>query len=211
MASISTDYSNNAFYEGMQFFGIAAENTFNETTEKVKAFMVTPEGQFIIGLGIGIAIPLAGLLIEHTFQSYGTTASTPDPFQDLGLGYKIALSPFVGIIGPILEELQFRGWLQDKLTEFFKGVYGFSEDDSNLAARITSVFFTSVIFGLVHFSNAIVFQCDPMLFLPQVIFATIMGFALGTAKELTGGLSMPCGMHIGNNSMVWTTYLLEAM
>lgn len=60
----------------------------------------------------------------------------------------------------------------------------------------------------MHFSNALVFWCNPILFLPQVVAATIMGLMFGLAKEFTGDLYMPIGMHMGNNTLAWVAKML---
>jgi len=126
----------------------------------------------------------------------------------------LTLSPFdllnICVIGPIIEELGFREFLQDALNNGLTSFYlslGLSNPNATLAARITSIFFTSILFGLIHFTNALFCACSPMIFLPQVIACIIMGVLFGLAKELTGGLSMPIGMHMGNNIFACAQWL----
>jgi membrane protease YdiL (CAAX protease family) len=115
---------------------------------------------------------------------------------------------------PIWEEQIFRGDIQEtlktKIKPFFASL-GFLDSAANISARVMSVFFASVIFGIYHFSNAIIFLCNPIRFLPQVVAATIMGLMFGLAKEFSGGLLMPIGMHIGNNTSVWGWNLQKAL
>lgn len=198
-------YPANSFIDGLHSFGAAAGETLNTTAQKIKKFVASPAGQMIIGLGVGVCMhAVYGPLTSKVVQLFGFSAMPPDPFNGLGSVSKVLLSPFICVLGPIMEELEFRGGLQgiikDKLESFYVNL-GFSDSAANIAARVTSVFFTSIIFGLVHFSNALVFWCNPVLFLPQVIAATIMGLMLGLAKEFSGDVYMPIGMHIGNNTI----------
>jgi membrane protease YdiL (CAAX protease family) len=103
-----------------------------------------------------------------------------------------------------------QGALKDKLHSFYENI-GFSNPDATIASRVTSVFFTSVIFGLLHFTNAIMFWCNPILFLPQVVAATTMGLMFSLAKEFSGELHMPIGMHIGNNTIAWAHCLKASL
>lgn len=133
-----------------------------------------------------------------------------DPFHHLSPTYKILAAPFICVIGPIIEEQFFRGDLHKAIKDKCKSFYrnqGYSHADMNHAARITAVFFSSIIFGIVHFSNAIVFRCHPIFFLPQVIAATIMGIMFSMAREFSGKLDMPIGMHIGNNVLAWVNMM----
>lgn len=189
-------------------FGIAIENAFNATTKKIKEVVTSHIGQGVIGFGLGVgAHKIYEPLTERIIKALGLSAANlPNPFSGFGLGSKILLAPFICVIGPILEEKIFRGDLQDLLKDKLKSFYtnrGFSDSAANTAARVTSVFFSSIIFGVIHFSNALCFWCNPVLFLPQVIAATLMGFIFGFAKEFSGELSLPIGMHIGNNTLAW--------
>jgi len=213
----STDpfYTANAFLTGVHSFGVSAGEAFNATTQKIKDAVTSPVGQGVIGFGLGVGVhKIYGPLTEKIVKLLGVSTILPDPFSGLGLGCKILLTPFICVIGPILEEKMFRGDLQgalkNKLNSFYVNL-GLSDSDANTASRVTSVFFASVIFGLIHFTNAIVFWCNPVLFLPQVVAATIMGLVFGLAKEFSGELHMPIGMHIGNNSLAWAQYIKASL
>jgi membrane protease YdiL (CAAX protease family) len=203
-------YARNPICEGFHSFRVAAETTFNDTVPKVQDFIGSPIGQGMIGFGLGLGMHLVyGPITERILTAMGYVVSdsgAADPFMSMGLPSKILLMPLICILGPIQEELGFRGGLQGFFKEAFESFYldrGLQDSSAKMAARVTSVFVTSVIFGLVHFSNAIIFWCNPVLFLPQVIAATIMGLVFGLAKEMTGDLAMPIGMHIGNNTLAW--------
>lgn len=211
MAIRNVSYGTNPFLAGVHSLRATIKNNFNTTTQKIKNMVASPVGQVIIGLGLGLCMhTVYSPLTEKIVKVLGFTSTLPDPFNRLNLGCKILISPFVCIIGPIMEEQQFRGDMQEDLKDKFELYYakqGLSNSTANILARVTSVFYTSIIFGLVHFANAAFFLCNPILFLPQVIAATLMGVIFGLAKEFTGELFMPMGMHIGNNTLAWAHYI----
>ena len=209
--SINLSHTASALLTGVHSFGLSARDTLSPATQKIKDIVTSPLGQTVIGFGLGMgAHRIYGPLTEKIVKALGVSAILPDPFRDLHLPYKIFLAPFVCVLGPILEEKMFRGDLQETLKDKFEFFYlnrGFSYSAANTAARVTSVLFGSIIFGLIHFTNAIVFWCNPVLFLPQVVAATIMGLIFGLAKELSGELDMPVAMHVGNNTLAWAHYM----
>lgn len=216
LSNNNSSYTRNPLCEGFHSFRVAAETTFNDTVPKIQDFVTSPIGKGMIGFGLGLGMHLAyGPITERILTALGYTISesgAADPFMSMGLPSKIILMPLICIIGPVMEELQFRGGLQGYIKEALESFYrerGLSDSSANMAARVSSVFFSSIIFGLVHFTNAIVFWCNPVLFLPQVIAATVMGVIFGLAKELTGDLAMPIGMHIGNNTLAWANMVSQ--
>lgn len=220
----SNNYSSNTTHvilDSLYSVGGIAFDAFNSTISKIQEVLTSPIGQGVLGFGLGLGLhkiysPLTEKAIRFLGESRIISLNSigSDPFSNIDLGNKILMTPFICVIGPILEEKIFRGSLQDtlkdKLSSFYKNI-GFSDSNGNIAARITSVFFSSVIFGLMHFTNAIVFGCNPVLFLPQVIASTMMGLLFGLAKEFTGELYMPIGMHIGNNTLAWAQYIMESL
>lgn len=203
----------NVIYELRHYGGVVAD-VCSSTTQKVIDFVKSPAGQVIVGLGIGVCLhKIYSPLTERALKAMGfTVGNVPDPFMEMSLSSKIMLGPLICIVGPIAEEFEFRLLLQDFLTYTFQSLYeraGMSNSTANITARITSIFLTSVVFGLVHFSNALVFWCNPVLFLPQVIAATMMGLVFSLAKEFSGELYLPCGMHIGNNTLAWAHMLVS--
>jgi len=168
----------------------------------------------IVGLGLGAAShKVYTPLVERSITAFGIkTTNLADPFAAMSYSSKVLATPFVCVLGPIIEEVFFRGDLQNFLRETFESLFlsqGFSYGVANTAARITAVFFSSIIFGLVHFTNALVFMCNPILFLPQVIGATIMGLIFGAAAEISNDLNLPISMHIGNNTWAWFSHYLR--
>jgi len=167
-------------------------------------------GKYILGFGLGLGMFLVyGPITERIVKALG--CSLDDPFNEMHIIEKIVLIPVVCILCPIGEEKLFRGSPYDLLKEKLQSYYSslFSEGVANVIARITTVFFSAVIFGLSHFMNALLSWRSPVLFLPQVIAATIMGIIFALAKEISRGLEVPIGMHIGNNTLAWSAMMLS--
>jgi len=82
----------------------------------------------------------------------------------------------IGILGPITEEVVFRGSIQGWLHK-----HGYSP----WAAILT----TALLFGLIHFNPA------------QVPFAALIGIILGVVYWKSGSLILPCLIHVINNSV----------
>jgi membrane protease YdiL (CAAX protease family) len=185
--------------------------TLQDTTKKIED-SATDWGLGVVGFGLGLGMhKICMPLTERIVKAFGSAeVLLSDPFAGFGLWAKILLTPFVCIVGPILEEYVFRGDLQGALKDAFEPFFeklGLEKTTANLAARITAVFFSSIVYGLVHFTNAIFFWCNPILFFPHVVYATLAGLILGLAKEAAGSLHLPIGMRIGNNTLAWAGYL----
>gem|GEM_PF-1724071 len=94
-------------------------------------------------------------------------------------------SPFltvisVGVIGPVAEEVIFRGFLDNALQRHVR--------------PFVSIMIVSLVFSLIHF------QAE---FIPQLFF---VGFVLGWVKVRTGTLWAPVLLHVLNN--IYMCYLL---
>lgn len=187
--------------------------TIRETPSQKENPNTISWGKYILGFGLGLGMFLIyGPITERIVKALG--CNLENPFNEMHIIEKIVLMPVICIICPIGEEKVFRGDIYEILKEKLQSYYsqiGFSEKSATLAARVTAVFFSAIIFGLVHFMNAISFECSPILFLPQVIAATIMGIILAVAKEISGGLEVPIGMHMGNNTLSWCAMMLSEL
>jgi membrane protease YdiL (CAAX protease family) len=207
MASIKNKYyTENSSPNVLESIGIVLEDTICATAQKIKEIVTSPL-QLIFGFGLGLGLhKIYAPLTNKIIKALRISIPLADPFSTLDLSSKIFLTPIVCILVPLLEEYMFRGTLQETLKDVFESFYinlGFSLTAAETAARVTSLFFSSVIFGLAHFTNALIFWCNPIIFLPQVVATTIMGLLFGLAKEFSGDLSLPSGMHIGNNTLAW--------
>jgi membrane protease YdiL (CAAX protease family) len=201
----------NSTIDGLHSVAVATQEALSSTAQKIKDVVASPAGLGIIGFGLGMHVyKIYAPCVEATIQTLGMSTNLADPFSGLNLCEMILYTPLVCVIGPILEEVVFRGKLQETLKDMFQSFYnsqGVFGSFANTAARVSSLFFTSVIFGLIHLTNAVTFWCNPILFLPQVVAATVMGLVFGLAKEFSEGLSLPISMHIGNNTLAWAQYM----
>lgn len=186
------------------------EDSFKSTVQKVKDFIASPAGQTLIGVQMGIMIGIfSGALTEKVFTALDIPIPA-DPLGSLNLTSLVILSPYICLIRPLSEEQMLRGSLHDYLKESFESFYvhlDCSPETAKTASRISAIFFGSIIFGIYHLSNALVFLCNPMNFLPQAVAATFMGLFLGIAKEVTGELYLSNGMRVANNSFITATLM----
>lgn len=193
-----------------KFLGEEASISYYELKiQKVKIFFTTSSlFQKILGIGIGINLPKITVpLTNRVLKALGSSlrCSAKASLGNIPFLSKIIIFSFVCILAPLTEEILFREVVQEKIKNTLNSFYinlDFSDTTAKMAARITSIFFTSVVFGVYHFTNALFFWCHPILFLPQAIAATIVGLGCGIAKEVTGELNMPIAMHMGNNVFV---------
>jgi membrane protease YdiL (CAAX protease family) len=86
---------------------------------------------------------------------------------------RVGMLIVIGVLGPIVEELVFRGWLWRSLRRSFSGP--------------VVILITSVLFSLVHLDPA---QAIPLLF---------TGAFLGWARWTTGSIWTAVVIHVANN------------
>lgn len=106
-------------------FKLEVENGLNETIQNIQDVVKSPIGQGVIGFGLGLGLhkiygPLTQKLLGAVVFGSGVT---PDPFRTLGFGSKLLMAPYVCVLAPILEELMFRGGLQEGLKIAFESFY----------------------------------------------------------------------------------------
>ena len=89
----------------------------------------------------------------------------------------------IGLVGPVAEELVFRGAIEGQLLKKWK--------DPKWAILVSAL-----IFGLIHFNPA------------QIPFAFLIGLLLGWLYYRSGSLLLVMVVHVLNNSLsVWMTHL----
>lgn len=131
------------------------------------------------GIGMAAGITVASSIIYWLWPAYRQSA---DIYLELVI--KPLVLPdliWLGLLPGLSEELLFRGVMLPAL-------------GLNLAAVIVS----SLLFGVLHLSGAGQW--------PYVVWATIVGFALGYSALLTGNLLIPIIAHITTNlvsSLLW--------
>jgi len=236
MASPITSYST---WAEIQSYGEYLREGISTTTQKVIDVARHPFSQCVMSFGLGLVVHrIYGPLTSRVLNFLGVTKIPVDPFKQIPFIFKIIMTYHVCILGPAVEENMFRGSIQPGLkSQFYEGFknLGLSECLARAASSVTSIVVTSILFGLIHFANAILILCDPIIcllvlcalidglidlnwvllflnpmsYLPQVIAATIMGVIFGLAQEFTAEVYIPISMHIGNNSFAWVINLIS--
>lgn len=121
----------------------------------------------------------AGFLVELMTKNVGITPEHQDVvnrfMEERSSSGILAIIAFGALIGPVTEEVLFRGFLQPVLRDAM--------------GSIKAILITSLLFALVHFNAYIFLQ----------IF--ILGLLLGYLYEKTGTLIAPTAVHVLHNSV----------
>lgn len=134
---------------------------------------------FLTGLGVAGVIIVASSLIYRLWPAYRQSA---DAYLELVI--KPLIWPdliWLGLLPGLSEELLFRGVMLPAL-----------------GLNLLAVIFSSIVFGVLHLSGVQQW--------PYVVWATIVGFALGYSALITGNLLVPIVAHILTNlvsSSLW--------
>lgn len=142
----------------------------------------TPAGDALLGAALGILVVGLSQVLEHT--TLWARALSQEFSKILGrvtVGQALVLALTSGIA----EELFFRGFLQQALTD---RVFG-----GEFPGLVLGLVFSSLIFGLVHIGP------DRKKFLPWTIMAIVMGFGFGGLYLYTGNLIAPIVAHFTIN------------
>jgi uncharacterized protein len=127
-----------------------------------------------IGMGLSVAV----ILLQYALL----TPDVETPFDRLleDPVSRVAIALFGITLGPMVEELLFRGFLQPVLVSAI-GVF-------------PGILLTSVLFGALHLSqNAFVWQSGVLIML--------VGFVLGSIRHLSGSTKASTIVHIAYNSL----------
>ena len=131
------------------------------------------------GIGLAVGITIAISIIYRLWAAYRRSA---DMYLELVI--KPLIWPdliWLGLLPGLSEELLFRGVMLPAL-----------------GVNLTAVIISSLLFGVLHLSGAGQW--------PYVVWATIVGFALGYCALITGNLLVPIVAHIITNlvsSCLW--------
>lgn len=128
-----------------------------------------------IALSIGISIG-ANYLIYGNAEGIETMRDLLFQPQTYSVGEFTIWLIFIGLLGPIIEELFCRGGLMTWFKKFMP--------------RWLALLLPAVIFGLLHLESW-----------PLIISTTVMGIILGLAYEKTGSIWTPILIHVFNNSI----------
>lgn len=202
----------NKLREPVDNFFEKCENVYYRSKDEI----TTTKGKVMIAAGLGFGMYFYQFntsLAAKTINALGFPPTRPDPFGDVRVSSLALSSPFACLIGPVIEEIFFRGGVQEDLCNKLERVYknkGFSDYMSNAASRVTSLFCTSAIFAGVHLLNAPFAENQSTVY-AQTIIAASAGLIIGLAKEFSGELSLPIGIHVGNNIAAWANNIHYSM
>jgi membrane protease YdiL (CAAX protease family) len=133
---------------------------------------------------MGACLSLAVVVLQYVLQ----TPDVDTPFEKLleDPVSRVAVALFGITLGPMVEELLFRGFLQPVLV----GIIGV----------FPGILLTSVLFGALHLmQNANLWQSGVLIML--------VGFVLGTVRHLTGSTRASTIVHIAYNSLPFMALL----
>lgn len=182
--------------------------SFGGTSLRTKNKMTTTKGKVMLAAGLAFGVcyyQFNNFFIPKTMHALGLSYTRCEPLGEMSLPVVALYSPLVCLAGPLWEEIAFRGVVQkglcNKLSHYYKNK-GFSDPIIHLASRVTSIFLTSLFFAAMHLQNLPLAKDSASVYL-QTAVAFKAGLIMGLAKELSGGLSLPIGIHIGNNTAAW--------
>ncbi len=139
---------------------------------------------------------LLGILLSAASSVLLLLLHTPEvhtPFEKMlnnDLASRIVITVFGITLGPVVEELLFRGFLQPVLV--------------NAAGTFPGILITSCFFGAMHLSqNAGMWQSGLVI--------TLAGFAFGLMRHVLGSTRASTILHIGYNSLPFALTLLQGL
>ncbi len=135
---------------------------------------------------LGLALSFAIVVLEYALM----TPNVDTPFDKLlnDPASRVAVALFGISLGPIVEELLFRGFLQPVLI--------------GVAGVFPGILLTSILFGALHLSqNAGIWQSGVLIML--------VGFVLGMVRHLSGSTRASSIVHIAYNSLPFLALLVE--
>lgn len=142
-------------------------NTLGFTKPVVKLFLLSLLLIFVLILGNEVVYWITEKIVGEF--------PLDELVEDIVRGSPLLMSVYVGIIGPVGEELFFRGFAHTAL----RRKYGFRK----------GIVFSSLFFGLYHL-------------LPwQIPYAVMAGFVLAYVYEKTQSIYPPIALHVLNNSI----------
>lgn len=135
----------------------------------------------VLGIVLAVVVVVLGALLR--------LPNVETPFDKLlnDLPSRIAISVFGTTLGPIIEELLFRGFLQPVLVDSF-GV-------------LPGILATSLVFGAMHLmQNANLWQSGVLI--------TLVGFVLGVVRHVSGSTRASAITHVSYNALPFLLTLI---
>jgi hypothetical protein len=136
---------------------------------------------------VGVSLSLIVVVLQYALL----TPDVDTPFQKLldDPASRVAVALFGVSLGPMVEELLFRGLLQPVLVSGI-GVF-------------PGILLTSVLFGALHLTqNAFIWQSGVLIML--------VGFVLGTIRHVSGSTRASTIVHIAYNSLPFLALLVDS-
>jgi membrane protease YdiL (CAAX protease family) len=137
--------------------------------------------------GLGFALVLVSIVLQIVLR----TPDTKTPFEVLLNGdpvSRIAIAVFGMTVGPVIEELLFRGFMQPVLI--------------NAAGVFPGILITSCVFGAAHLSqNAGIWQSGLLI--------ALAGFVFGVVRHVSGSTRASSVVHVAYNSLPFCLVLLQ--
>jgi membrane protease YdiL (CAAX protease family) len=131
----------------------------------------------LVTMGLALSF-LSGMLLVVL-----RTPEMQTPFEKMlgdSMVSRVAMTVFGITLGPVIEELLFRGFLQPVMI--------------SAAGVFPGILLTSLLFGALHLSqNAGMWQSG--------VIITLAGFSFGTLRHVSGSTKASSLMHIGYNSL----------
>ena len=137
-------------------------------------------------IAVGFSLALLVVILGNLLQ----IPNTETPFDKLleDPVSRVVMAVFGVSLGPVVEELLFRGFLQPVLTDSFGALPG--------------IFATSVLFGAMHLGqNAYIWQSGVLI--------TVVGFVLGVIRHVSGSTRASTITHISYNSLPFLAVMLS--
>jgi membrane protease YdiL (CAAX protease family) len=137
-----------------------------------------------LGIGLAIAIIILGNLMG--------IPNVETPFDKLlnDTASRIGIAIFGVSLGPVIEELLFRGFLQPVLVDSM-GVF-------------PGILTTSVLFGALHLTqNAFIWQSGVLI--------TLVGFVLGVVRHVSGSTRASAITHVSYNALPFLTLVVSGI
>jgi len=138
----------------------------------------------VVGVG-GLFVVLAvhQLAIHFSLVGEGGTLALDD---EIGLLATVGLVLLVALVAPIVEELLFRGVVQEYV--------------SAVSSAAVGIGVASVLFAGIHLSQVLVFSASVSAAAAQLAVLAGLGVILGVAYEKTRNLAVPILMHAAYNT-----------
>jgi membrane protease YdiL (CAAX protease family) len=138
----------------------------------------------LLGVGLAAAVVILGNVLG--------LPNVETPFDKLlsDTASRIGIALFGVTLGPIIEELLFRGFLQPVLVDSMGALPG--------------ILVTSLLFGAMHLTqNANIWQSGVLI--------TLVGFVLGVVRHISGSTRASAITHISYNALPFLALVLSGM